>query len=394
MTSAAGEGWITAERVRNYPRLALLLYIAIAAAWIGTSRDLIDREGKPLGADFITFYAAARLALSGDAAAAYDPERAFAAEQAAVPANTGHFPWQYPPTFLLLILPLGLLPYLAALTAFIAVTLAIYLWLIYRILPDRRVLMPALAFSAVPVNALGGQNGFLSAALLGGGLLLLERRPYLAGVLLGLLSYKPQLGLLVPFLLLIGGYWRSLLTAAASTLLFAALAAAAFGIESWQRFWAHLPLARSYLDAGALPWDKMVSVFAAARLLGADLATAYALHGLVAAVVAALTLLAWRRGNFERRVALAVAATCLITPFFYDYDLVVLAVPIALLAADGLKTGWLPGLRGTLMVAWAAPLLGAPLARYAHLPVMPLVLLALFAACYRRLTHTDPISPP
>jgi len=384
MTGGAWEGWITAARVRAYPRLVLALAIGLAAFWIGISRDLIDPQGKPLGADFITFYAASRLALAGAAPEAYDPDRIFAAEQAAVPANTQHFPWQYPPSFLLLLLPLGLLPYLAALAVFIAATLALYLWLIYRILPDRRVLVPALAFTAVLVNALGGQNGFLSAALLGGGLLLLERRPILAGALLGILSYKPQLGLLLPFLLLVGGYWRSLASAVASTLLLGALSAAVFGIESWQRFLAHLPVARDYLESGALPWDKMVSVFAAARLLGADLVTAYLLHGVVAAAVAALTLLAWRRSTPERRAALAVAASCLISPFLYDYDLVVLAVPIALLVADGLRSGWLPGLRSALALAWAAPLLGAPLAHFAHLPLMPLVLLALFAACYAR----------
>ena len=388
MASGAGERWITAARVVAYPRLALLLYVAIAALWIGTSRDLIDREGKPIGADFITFYAAARLALTGEAAAAYDPEREFAAEQQAVPANQGHFPWQYPPTFLLPLLPLGLLPYLAALVVFIGGTLALYLWLIHSILPDRRAIVPALAFSAVLVNAIGGQNGFLSAALMGGGLLLLDRRPLLAGALLGLLGYKPQLALLLPFLLLAGGYWRSLAAAAASTLALAALSAAAFGIESWQRFLAHMPVARSYLESGALPWDKMVSVFAAARLMGAGLTFAYVLHSLVAATVALLTLLVWRRhGSLARRVALAVAASCLLSPFLYDYDLVVLAVPIALLVADGLASGWLPGLRTVLVVAWVAPMLGAPLARFAHLPLMPLVLLAIFAACYRRATR-------
>ena len=385
-----GEGWITAARVRAYPRLVLALAIVLGAGWIAMSRDLIDPQGKPLGADFITFYAAARLALAGEASAAYDPDRIFAAEQAAVPANAQHFPWQYPPSFLLLLLPLGLLPYLVALAAFVGATLALYLWLIYRILPDRRVLVPALAFTAVPVNALGGQNGFLSAALLGGGLVLLERRPILAGALLGLLSYKPQLGLLLPFLLLAGGYWRSLAAAIASTFLIAAVSAAAFGIESWQRFLAHLAVARFYLESGALPWDKMASVFAAARLLGAGVAAAYFLHAVVAAAVAVLTLLAWRHGSLERRAALAVAASVLISPFLYDYDLVVLAVPIALLTADGLRSGWQPGLRSALVLVWAAPLLGAPLARFAHLPLMPLVLLALFAACYRRVGRPTP----
>jgi alpha-1,2-mannosyltransferase len=380
------ERWITAARVAAYPKLVLAIYAVLVILWVGLSRNLVDPEGKPLGADFITFYAASDLALHGRLAEAYDVARMAAAEQAIVPASTQVFPWQYPPTFALLILPLALLPYLAAFALFMSATLALYLWLIYRILPDRRAVLAALAFTAAFINALGGQNGFLSMALLGGALLLLEARPAGAGVLLGLLTYKPHLGLLVPFILMAGGYWRAIAAAVVSALLFALAAWLAFGTEAWQAFWNHLPLAGDYLRAGALPWDKMASLYAAARLLGAGAALAGALHAIVALGVSALCIAAWRRGgNFELRTALAIAGTALVSPFLYDYDLVLLAVPIAVLVKDGLRYGWMPGLRTLLVVAWVAPALGSSLARYAHLPLMPLVLLALFGACWLRL---------
>src|SRR5262249_41671844 len=160
-------------------------YLLLGLAWVLSSRDGIDPQGKPLGADFITFYAASDLMLRGEAAAAYDPATIFAAEQRAVPADTEVFPSLYPPAFGLVVLPLALLPYGLALLAFMAATVALYLCLVQATLPGGRALVAALAFSAAFVNALGGQNGFLSTALLGGGLLLLEGRPVIAGALFG-----------------------------------------------------------------------------------------------------------------------------------------------------------------------------------------------------------------
>jgi hypothetical protein len=384
------ERWITAERVAGYSKLALAIYAALAVLWMGLSRDFIDPAGKPLGADFINFYAASDLALHGRLAEAYDIDRMAAAEQAIVPAAEGQVvPWQYPPSFALLILPLALLPYSVAFVLFMGVTLTLYLWLIHVILPDRRALLAALAFTGVLVNALGGQNGFLSAALLGGGLILLERRPLAAGALLGLLTYKPHLGLLVPFVLAAGGYWRAIGAAVLSALVFALLAWLAFGSESWLGFWEHLAVASDYLRAGVLPWDKMASVFAAARLLGVGVMLASGLQAIVALGVAAVCIRAWwQGGSLERRVALAVAGTTLVAPALYDYDLVLLAIPMAILAADGMRLGWMPGLRMLLVIAWLTPMIGSSLARYAHVPLMPLVLLALFWACWHRLKLT------
>ncbi|HKF70750.1 MAG TPA: glycosyltransferase family 87 protein [Stellaceae bacterium] len=390
------EDWITAGRVAAYSRLALAIYAALAVLWVLLSRDFLDPTGKPLGADFINFYAASDLALHGRLPEAYDIARMEAAERVIVPAAVGQVvPWQYPPTFALLILPLALLPYSVAFVLFMAGTAALCLWVVHAILPDRRALLAALAFTAVLVNGLGGQNGFLSAALLGGGLIMLESRPIAAGVLLGLLTYKPHLGLLVPLVLAAGGYWRTIALAAIMAILFALLAWLAFGTESWQAFWHLLPMTGDYLRSGVLPWDKMASVFAAARLLGASVTLATLIHAIVAVGVAALCLLAWRRGvRLELRVALAVSGTTLAVPALYDYDLVMLAIPMAILAADGIRFGWMPGLRTLLVIVWLTPMIGSSLARHAHLPLMPLVLLALFWACWRRarLTSAAPIS--
>lgn len=386
------EGWITPGRVTAYTRLALGIYALLAVLWMALSHDGIDPAGKPLGADFINFYAASDLALHGRLVDAYDIGRMEAAEQAIVPSAQGQIvPWQYPPSFALMVLPLALLPYGVALVLFMIVTAALYLWVVHTILPDRRAVVAGLAFTAVLVNALGGQNGFLSAALLGGGLILSQARPIAAGALLGFLTYKPHLGLLVPLVLAAGGYWRAIGAAAITSALFGLLAWLAFGAESWQAFWHLLPVAGEYLRSGVLPWDKMASIFAAARLVGASVAVATVLHATVAIGVAALCLLAWWRDgrHLALRVALAIAGTALVVPALYDYDLVMLAVPMAILAAEGVRAGWLPCERILLVILWLMPMIGSPLARYAHLPLMPLALLALFAACWRRLRLTS-----
>lgn len=395
MTFLVSERWLTEERVRIYPRIVLVLYVVVTGLWFGLGHNLIDPAGKPLGADFISFYAASELALEGHSADAYDPVRMFATEQTIVPANQLTFTWFYPPTYHLLVLPLALMPYIPALLLFVGITLGLYIAFLYAVFPHRRTVPIALAFSGTFVNAFGGQNGFISTVLLGVGLLGLEKRPVIAGVALGLLTYKPQLGILLPFVLAAGGYWRSFAAAALTAAAAAALAAAVLGADNWVRFWQELPIARAALEEGAFPWSKMVSVFAAARLVGVNATVAYFLHGMVALVVAILTVTAWRHPSPLRlRAALAAVAALLMSPFAYDYDAALLALPIALLAADGLEHGWVPGMRMVLVAAWLTPLFGTIIATPTHLQLMPVSLLALFALIYRRLTAPLPLASP
>ena len=144
-------------------------------------------------------------------------------------ADIPYFGWHYPPMFLLLAAALATLPYLAALALYQAVTLLPYLAVVTRIAGRPEAWLPALAFPAVFVNVTHGHNGFITAALLGGALLVLDRRPLLAGVLLGCLAYKPQFGLLIPLVLVATGRWRTIAAAAATVLAIAGLTWIAFG---------------------------------------------------------------------------------------------------------------------------------------------------------------------
>jgi len=251
--------------------------------------------------------------------------------------------------------------------------------------PYRRWLLFALAFPAVFVNLGHGQNGFLTAGLLGGGLMLLEERPLVAGVCFGLLAYKPQFGLLLPLALIAGRHWRAFASAGMTTAAASLVSYAVFGADTWRAFFSSLRLTRTYiLEQGATGWEKIQSVFSAVRMLGGGIETAYAIHGVVAVLVALTVLWIWYRPlPISLKAAALATATTLITPYVLDYDLILLAIPIALLSADGLRTGFLSGEKVILLAAWLLPLLSRNIGAFG-VPIAPFVLLILFAAIMRR----------
>jgi hypothetical protein len=380
--SSAGsklDGLVTWSRVRAYASILLAGYVLGWVALALTLRHGLDPRGDPPGADFIIFYSVSRLTLAGQAIAAYAPHALLMAERAAIPASRGLFLWCYPPTFQLMVWPLALLNYGAALAAWTAAGLAAYLATVRGIASgangDRRAWLLALAFPGLFMNASQGQTGFWIAALLGGGLLLLDTRPMLAGALIGLLAIKPQFAVLAPLLMILAGRWRAIVAAAMTAVLVALAATAAFGPQSWPAFLAAAQAAGRALGAGALPLYKDPSVFAALASWGVPAGIALAVHAVQAAVVVVLTAVAWRRpGSAELKAGLAVIATLIVLPYLFDYDLMTLAVPIAV----GLKAmrgrGGPTGAKIGLVVLAVTPILVGPIGRWLHIPIGPAAL--------------------
>ena len=197
--------WVTPDRTRGYAFILLGFYAVAIVSWIALADGWIDRNGKPIGTDFSNVYAAGLLTLEGRATDAYDPALQHAAEKRVFGPQTPFFGWHYPPFFLLIAAALATVPYVWALLAWMTLTLPAYLAVTRTICPRPETLLIAAAFPATFINLGHGQNGFLTAALLGGALHLLDRRPALAGVLIGLLAYKPQFGLLIPLALFVSG---------------------------------------------------------------------------------------------------------------------------------------------------------------------------------------------
>lgn len=381
--------WLTAARLTVYPRIFLAVFIIAGAGWALMSDGLLDPKGKPVGYDFITFWGASHLTLGGEPAAAFDLGRIFEAERQAVSGLQDIFAWHYPPTFQLLITPLALLPYLAAFVAWVVATLAACTVVVRRLAPASQTLVLFLAFPGTYLNLAQGQTGFLTAALFGGAVLLLERRPVAAGILIGLLSYKPHFGLLIPLALICGRQWAAFIAASVTTLAFGAASAILLGVDAWVAFWHNAPLLREILEQGGVPWDKMMSLFTSLRLLGLGVGPAYALQALLAVAMAAGVAWAWWNDVTPRlAAAILVAGALLATPYVFDYDMVVLAVPVALLAWDGLERGWRPGDREILVAAWLAPLLSPVIAHATGIQVGWLCLLAVFAMAMRRAVET------
>ena len=334
------------------PRLVASVCLAFLAGHvvflIGSYIDgswLIAKDGGGVPSDFVNVWAAGKLVLAGKAAAAYDwPTHKLIEETALGHAFDGYFGWHYPPTFLFVAAALARLPYAVAFVLWTFGTFPAYLAAIRAVIGDRIGYLLAAAFPAVLANVFVGQNGFLSAGLIGGALILLERRPLAAGALIGLLTYKPHLGLLFPLALAAGGYWRAFLAAAMVAALMAAASLFAFGGTSWTAFAANIPHAsQAFLSAGWADWSKLQTAFGLVRTLGGSERLAWTVQvgiGLIAAgAVAALWL---SRAPYELKAAALGTGAMLATPYLYMYDVVVLAVPLAFLVRLGRAREFLP----------------------------------------------------
>ena len=322
--------------------LALAFAVVLAGAWLD-GHWLYDAQGRPIANDFVNVFAAGKLTLEGQAASAYEWTIHKAAEVRAVGYDFGsYYGWHYPPTFLFAAVTLSLLPYTAAALVWLAATLPLYAASIRDITGDRAGWLLALGFPAALWNVTAGQNGFLTAALIGGTLLFVERRPVLAGALLGLLTYKPHFGLLFPFALIAGGHWRVLIAAAVTALVMIAASLAVFGTEAWIAFVHWMPVtSRVVLGEGGADWDRLQSLFGLIRAHGGGETLAWSAQVIVALAALAAVCALWRsRVSYELKAAALGCGALLATPYLYMYDLVVLAVPVAFLVRIALARGF------------------------------------------------------
>jgi len=392
-----GGAWLTPGRIRL---VATLLFVASAAGLVYlvvTANGLIDAQGRPLGTDFSNVYAAGTYVLDGDPEAPFDPSRQHARERDIFGKATPFYGWHYPPFFLFVAAILAWLPYGLALALWQAATLGLYLMTIRAILPtplrNRWIaspdwLLPALAFPAVLINIGHGQNGFLTAALLGTALVKLNRAPILAGILFGLLAYKPQFGLLIPVALAASGRWRAFAAAAATVGALAVATTFAFGPQVWQAFLDSTRFTQEVaLEQGDTGWYKIQSVFAWVRMWGGSIALAYALQGALIGALAGALIWLWRSAApYPVKAAALCLAAILATPYSFDYDMMVLAPAIAFLAANGLKRGFDPWEKTALAGLWLAPLVARSVAHMTLIPFGVPAMLAMFILLLRRST--------
>jgi arabinofuranan 3-O-arabinosyltransferase len=188
-----------------------------------------------------------------------------------------------------------------------------------------------------------GQNGFLTAALIGGTLGLLERQPVLAGICLGLLTYKPQFGLLFPLVLIADRRWLTIAVAAGTAIVLAALSIIAFGTESWIAFVHWMPItSRIVLGEGHADFSRLQSVYGLIRAHGGDESLAWMVQVSWSVALALALIWLWRsRTPYNLKAAALAAGALLATPYLYMYDLAALAIAFAFLVRDALERGFL-----------------------------------------------------
>jgi hypothetical protein len=312
-----------------------------AFAWLATLAMMLrqhwwilDKLERPIVTDFLEVWVAGRTALSGAAAATYDPQLHHAAQVAAAGHEFhGYLWWHYPPIALFLAAALGLLPYMAAFLVWVAGTLAFFAASIAKIARTRFAALLACAMPPVFLDALAGQNGFLTAALIGLALVNMEARPLLAGVFVGILTYKPQFGVLFPLILAASGRWRTFWSAAAVAVVTIVVPWAVFGGETFHAFVHYLPRASdSFLLHGSVGWNKLQTVYGLLRWMGFGNFAASAVQAAVCASVAAALVWLWRTPvAFELKAAALATAVLFSTPYTFMYDLPILAIPLAFL---------------------------------------------------------------
>ncbi len=378
--------WITRERVRLWALAVLVASLGGLGYLIATSDGLNDYKGRPLGTDFSDIYAGGSYVRDGTPALAFDPQTQHAREKAIFGPDTPFYGWHYPPFLLFIAGALALLPYAAALLVWQLATLLLYLAMLSALLriahPPKKPGAPAPAYRplwlllavASPagfVNLYHGHNGFLTAALAGGALVVLDRRPILAGVLFGLLSYKPQFGVMIPLVLLASGRWRAFGSAAATVLALLLVTTLAFGWEIWRAFADSMPFTREVvLEQGGTGWHKIQTVFSWVRMWGGSVHLAYMIQGGVAAALSLALLWLWRSAAaYPLKAAALIIASVLATPYSLDYDFVALAPAIAFLAVHGFERGFARYEKTALAAMWLMPLVARALAEQTLIPL-------------------------
>ena len=358
----------------------IVAYAVYLAACYQQGSWLTASDGGGVATDFVNVWAAGKLALAGHPAAAYDWPTHKAMEVAALghPFD-GYFGWHYPPTFLFAAASLALMPYAAAYLVWTVATFPAYLVAVRAIAGERAGYLLAAAFPAVLSNFVVGQNGFVSAALMGGTLFMLVERPILAGVCLGLLTYKPHLGILFPIALLAGGHWRAIVAATITATFMAIASWGAFGTDSWQAFAGNIGhTSQAFLSDGWADFAKLQTVFGFVRTLGLSEPLAWSAQAFAALIAASCVAVLWRsRAAYEIKAAALATGALLATPYLYTYDLVVLAVPLAFLLRLGRARGFLSyegaGIGAAALLVLMFPFVNAPVGLAAILVVAALI---------------------
>ena len=327
------------------PRFAFLLVMAVAitqyAVWMITVLN-----GGPdfiLGGDFVAFWCAARETLAGNLANLYTVDGVDAAIQKHLPdiELTG-LTWQYPPHASLIISPIGYLPFMLAYALWCGLGLTVFTAVLISIGLKGRFLLAVLAMTPVMIALINGQNALFTGSLLLVAVFYAKPKPVLAGLAAGLLTIKPQLGVLLPVFFLASGHWRAFLVAAIVSIVLCGWSYLVVGTEGWTAFFTFLGIVSDSVSNGTMPLYKMVNVYSAARLAWLPEILVLTLAGLTfAASIWTIVWTARKTGDARWNYAVLATMTLLTTPYSMYYELVLIVPALAFVVLHGAQTRWL-----------------------------------------------------
>jgi arabinofuranan 3-O-arabinosyltransferase len=368
---------------------AALIHFYLAGAWI------VDGSGAPLYGDFTTVWVAGWHALKADASQLYDSNNFVGIQRALIGARDYFYPnWPYPPTFFLILAPLSTLPYASAFLTWDVATLLGVVVVVYLIVRRPPAIALALASPFTAWNLLAGQNGFLTASLLGASLLFLEEMPVVGGVIIGCLTYKPQFGILFPVALVASRQWRAVAGAGVALALLAAASIAVFGADAWAAF-PNGFVEQSKLNLEAGPdsnWGYLQTVYGFIRNLNGSATVAWLGQSVTTVSAVLIVWLVWRSQiRYALKAATLSAAALIATPYAFAYDMAVLAIPVAFLVKDQIGFGMLRGEQTIMLVLFGGAvttlvILGdsADHITFGGVPLGPFLVITLLAAILRR----------
>jgi hypothetical protein len=370
-------------------RLLVGIFLALFTAYEATYLAIAIDRGWPDGfGDSFALWSFGRFLGDHAASTIYDP-MALRSAQLALGMDPGaSYPFPYPPSFLLVVWPLGQLPGWLACAALVAVSLPLYLWATVGRNWRSPALLAALAAPTTAIAIVSGQSGFLAGALLAGGLRLAAGYPLASGALLGLLTYKPQLGLLVPVALVAARLWRTLASAVVTAILLVVATSLLFGAAIWPNWVTSLPaFSRQFAAESSQIMHLMPTILVALLRLGVAPATAQMAQWAGTAAAAAIVWTLFRSGPQQLASAALLVAAFLATPYAFVYDMPILATAVIWVVAERHRTGDALGTVEMLVMILAliSPITLAAGASDFPLAVLSLILLlgAIVRRCHR-----------
>lgn len=369
--------------------------LAIAASMLGYflmraagMEDMTLPSGQPFFGDFMAFWSAGRAALDGHVAEIHDRAMLWPYQQAIAPDVKYYAPWNSPPTFLLIVSVLALVPYPVAAIGFLICTMLLFGWVIRKFLPDWRALIFPLTAPAVTYQVGTVQAGLLIAGVSGLALYWLDKRPRLAGALVGLLAIKPHLAILWPLFLALSGRWRAFAAAAIAAVTFAVLAGLVFGVDSYARWFESLANSQRLISEQRITTPAYASLYANLLGMGASQAVAMAAHAISAVAGTLVAAFLFRKGDLAIGGAALCAATLLISPYLFFYDFTLLLIGAALLGAPRTFLDY-----AAAIFAWGAALTVA-IGGHIALPICPMAAWLVLAAAFMRSRSVAPLPAP